>query len=163
LIIGIDPGLDGAITFMSKNMIKIYDIPVIELVSGRKKRRDYNIPEFKSIIEKYCTNINKPIGVVEKVHAMPINGSIASFSLGRGLMLIEATFSFLGISYEMITPNAWKKIMLVGMPKGKDSSRLKAIQLFPKLNHYLSRKKDHNRAESLLITEYYKRTSKPLL
>lgn len=161
IIIGVDPGTTGAITVMNDNNIVIHDIPTIKVQGIRKKRTEYNCPAYLAIISEVADLYKDKydiIGVAEKLHAMPINGSVASFSLGRGSMLVEATFSFLNIPYELVSPQTWKKEMLKGFDKkSKDSGRLKAIQLFPKYADLLARKKDIDRAESLLIAEYYRR------
>jgi len=79
------------------------------------------------------------------------------FSMGEGYGLWKGIISAYHMPLELVTPQAWKKAMMDGMGKEKDASRLKAIQLFPLSASNLSRKKDHARADTLLIAAYYRR------
>jgi hypothetical protein len=58
----------------------------------------------------------------------------------------------LGLSFELVRPAKWKKTM--GLTDEKGMARAKAVQMFPNVGHLLSRVKDHNRAEALLLAEY---------
>jgi crossover junction endodeoxyribonuclease RuvC len=61
-----------------------------------------------------------------------------------------------GSYVEEVVPTVWKKAMgLAG--KDKEAARLKACGLFPHAG--LSLKKDHNRAEALLLADYLRRRS----
>lgn len=84
-------------------------------------------------------------------------GSSSAFSLGEGLMLWKAVLAALGVSYQLVTPATWKREYgLAGKVEGGDS-RLVAQQLFPRAAEFLKRKKDHNRADALLIGEWLRR------
>ena len=78
------------------------------------------------------------------------------FSMGQGLGIWKGIFAALGIPCDMVTPQRWKKLLMDGMGKKKDASRLRASQLFPDVG--FPRKKDHGRAEALLIAEYLRRS-----
>jgi crossover junction endodeoxyribonuclease RuvC len=80
------------------------------------------------------------------------------FTMGRGLGTWEGVLAGLGIPYELVTPQRWKKALMDGMGKDKDASRLQAIRLFPAIAGQLARKKDDGRADALLIAEYGRRT-----
>ena len=150
---GIDPGLGGAVA-VNVNLapIKFYDTPTITL-----KKRDYDIQEMVSILVKIRNTGQAHIGI-EAVHAMPGQGVTSMFSFGRGLGLWEGIVAALGIPYTMVTPQAWKKLLLDGMPKEKDASVVRAKQLFPTAD--ITLKKHHGRADALLIAEYIRRTNR---
>jgi len=81
------------------------------------------------------------------------------FSMGHGLGLWEGIISALGLPYELVTPQKWKKAILIGVGDGKGASIVRALQLFPQVAEELHRKKDHGRAEALLLAAYLRETS----
>ena len=89
---------------------------------------------------------------------MPKQGVASSFSFGKTAGLIQGAASGLGLPYEMVTPQAWHKTMLAGMPKGKDSSIQRCHELFPEVD-CITKKSHHNRADALLIAEHMRRTA----
>ena len=94
---------------------------------------------------------------LEKVHSMPGQGVRSMFSMGEGYGIWKGIITALGYPLHLITPQEWKKEMMGGMGKEKDASRLKAMQLFPKIADQLQLKKDHGKADALLIAEYLRR------
>ena len=64
----------------------------------------------------------------------------------------------LGLPCEDVTPVRWKKTLMDGMAKEKEASVAKALQLWPQVGHLLKRRKDHNRADAMLLAEYGRRT-----
>ncbi len=158
IIVGIDPGLDGAVAIILEDgRVEFYDTPTVLL----GKRRDYDLPAMAEIVRRLddldlCT---KEILVgLEKVHAMPKNGSLSAFGMGRSIGAWEMALVFSGLPYELIAPQRWKKAMMDGMPKEKDSSRVVAMRLFPQAAVELKLRKHHGRADALLIAAY-RRTS----
>jgi len=154
LIIGIDPGLDGAIAAIDTHgsFITVFDVPTFTLQGNKgKKKRTLDLRGTFEILEgladgKNCT------AYIELVHSMPKQGVRSMFTLGETFGALKMALAALKIPFEEITPQRWKKVMLHGMPKDKDASRYKAQQLFPSAP--LTRKKDHNRADALLIARY---------
>ena len=160
-IIGIDPGLDGALCYLGNDMnILFFDVPTLEIRSGKKKKREYNINAMANAFYRLpddVVNDQSIIVVLEKIHSMPGQGVRSMFSMGEGFGIWKGLVAGLGMRLELVTPQAWKKEMMDGSGKDKDASRQKAIQLFPKIADNLSRKKDHGRADALLIAEYGRR------
>lgn len=160
-IVGIDPGLDGAFAVLDSaaGFIAVHDIDTLVVGS----RRQYNVPVIASKIHATIGGAVPVVFGVEKSQPMPKQGVSSTFSIGRGFGVWEGiigAFSVLDdfkVSYHLISPVTWKRKMLADMPKGKDSSIYKAIQLYPETREYLTRKKDHNRAEALLIADYVRR------
>ncbi len=158
---GIDPGLSGACALINPDGSAIlYDTPTFEVTGGKRRRREYDIKGMGQIIDDFLAGLETGDELrvaLELVHAMPMNGSIGNFNLGRGLGLWEAILVDKRVAYEKVPPQRWRKLLLDGMPKGKGSSLLKAKQLFPQAE--LERAKDHGRAESLLLAEFLRRTT----
>ena len=85
-------------------------------------------------------------------------GVTSAFSFGQGYGVWLGILSALEIPHTLVTPQAWKKSMMPGEPKDKDASRVVCKRLFPvQVDEWLSRKKDHGRADSILLAEYGRR------
>lgn len=155
--IGIDPGLTGAVAIIGSSDIVFSDIPILNVLTGKKNKPEYNIAEMVRMIKEIIKNDQRSFCVgIEKVHAMPKQGVTSSFNFGKGYGIWLGIISAFEIPYTLITPRAWKKVMMEGMGKEKDASRLRAIQLFPQCAQELNLKKHHGRADALLIAEYLK-------
>lgn len=89
---------------------------------------------------------------MEKVAAMPGQGVVSMFRFGESFGILKGLLFGLGIGCTLVLPQRWKKWGLDGMAKGKGASIVRVKQLYPKLE--LSRKKDHNRADAVLIALY---------
>ena len=149
VIIGIDPGVTGAIAFINDpGASLVQDMPIMA-ADKKGKRNQINAAELYNMLGAAPGNA---VVYLEKTHAMPKNGAIASYSQGDSNGCIRAVCACLGLRVERVTPQAWKKHY--GFSSDKEVVRAKAIELFPEAS--LSRKKDHNRAEALLIAEYGK-------
>ena len=154
--IGIDPGLDGAVAIISANgTIDIADTPTVNVGKGKKVRREHVPAQMVDILRPYL-HCN-PVAALENVHAMPRQGVRSMFSMGKGMGLWLGILAGLGIPYDLVQPTRWKAAMMDGQGKEKDASRFRAQQLFSQLASELRRKKDHGRAEALLIAEYRRR------
>lgn len=152
LIIGIDPGLDGAIAFLqSDGQSEVIDTPTITVQKTKGKKREYDLAEMVRMIGRHISPGRSITVGLEHVHAMPGQGVTSMWSMGYGSGAWEGIIAALGLPLTRISPQKWQKVMLNGM-KGKEGSRLRAIQLFPEIN--LSRKKDHGKADALLIAAY---------
>lgn len=163
IYIGIDPGIDGAIAVIPDDggNILIYDIPTNSLKSGKKTRREVDIMKLQhhiAEIGKMAASMGRTIvWVLEKVHSMPQNGVVASFSFGYLYGVLKASIVATGYRLCEVSPQEWKNSIMAGQAKEKDASRQKAASLFPNNSHMFQLKKDHNRAEAALIGEYGRR------
>jgi crossover junction endodeoxyribonuclease RuvC len=147
IIIGIDPGLKGAIAVIESKQF-IFDMPVMQ-TGGIKGRNELDCRGLYNIL----VHIDKSAVVyLENVHGMPGNGVKQAFVSGHTLGGIKAVISCLGFRLALVTAQTWKKHF--GLSKDKELSRATAIRMFPEMAHYLSRKKDSDRAEALLIAQY---------
>ena len=158
IIVGIDPGITGAICFFSKGkVIDVIDMPT--MAEGKKNKKQVNgrqiFNEIKSIKSKF---LNENISVVvEQVSAMPGQGVTSMFNFGQSFGVIKGICSAMEIPIYYVRPAKWKKYFNL-INSEKDASRTKAIEMFPKISHKLSRKKDNNKADAILISQFFENT-----
>ena len=150
LIVGIDPGLTGAIAFLDTetNKIHVEDVPTIVNVVNRKKKQSVDMHSLQRImaIEPH------PVTYIEQVSAMPNQGITSMFNFGQVYgMLQQAVVSNKHVLYR-VTPQKWKK--LLGVKADKKSARLKASELMPNAVDYWPLAKHDGRAEAALIALY---------
>ena len=155
LVIGIDPGISGAISFFEDNELKdVIDMPI--MASGNKNKNQINgsqiFNEISSRSKSYKTeNINV---VVEQVSAMPGQGVTSMFNFGQSFGVIKGVCAAMQLPIYFVRPAKWKKYFDL-INSQKDSSRVKAIEMFPKFSPILSKKKDSNKADAILIANYH--------
>ena len=92
--------------------------------------------------------------VVEQVSAMPGQGVTSMFNFGQSFGVIKGVCAAMQLPIFFIRPAKWKKHFDL-INSQKDSSRVKAIEMFPKFSHMLSKKKDSNKADAILIANYH--------
>ena len=160
LIIGIDPGISGAICFFEDGQVKeIINMPV--MAEGKKNKRQINGPQTYNEILKRINKFSKKdiIVVVEQVSAMPGQGVTSMFNFGQSFGVLKGICSAMQLSMFFIRPAKWKKYF--GLIKTeKDASRTKVIEIFPYISSQLSRKKDSNKADAVLIASFFYNTYK---
>jgi len=147
MILGIDPGLSGALAFLDDELL-IYDIPTLEISRNGKKKRQIDLQGLLALFGMY----NVRHCYLESVNAMPGQGVSSMFQMGRGFGQIEMGLASYKIPVTYITPQVWKKKL--GVPKDKDGARSRASQLIPAEAHQWDLKKHHGRAEAALIALY---------
>lgn len=92
--------------------------------------------------------------VVENVHAMPLQGVSSTFKFGMGVGIIHGVVGALRLPLTLVTPTQWKTFHGL-IAAHKEASRQLAIRKWPQHNRHLDRKKDADRAEALLIGDWY--------
>lgn len=92
--------------------------------------------------------------VVESVHAMPRQGVSSTFKFGMGCGIIHGVVGALRLPMTLVSPGQWKTFHALAR-REKDASRQLAIRRWPQLERYLARKKDADRAEALLIGDWF--------
>ena len=151
IIIGIDPGITGAVAVIGNGVEKVLDIPTMAKGKGQSTvKKQINASGLKSLIVENLPKRGKVEVYLERTSAMPGQGVASMFSMGDSYGCIRGVCAALELRLEVITPASWKKHF--GLGRDKEVVRAKAIELFPDMP--LSRKKDHNRAEALLIAKY---------
>ena len=159
-IIGIDPGISGAICFFEDCLVRdVIEMP--SMAEGKKNKRQINGPQTYNEILSRIENIpNKDIFVIiEQVSAMPGQGVTSMFNFGQSFGVIKGICSAMQLSMHFVRPAKWKKYF--GLIKSeKDASRTKVIEIFPYISSQLSRKKDSNKADAILIASFFYNTYK---
>ena len=154
-IIGIDPGISGAICFLEDGKI----IDVIEMPSmaeGKKNKKQVNGNQLFNEIKSRMIEVNQEevCVVVEHVTAMPGQGVTSMFNFGQSFGVIKGICSAMQLPMYFVRPIKWKKYYNL-INTSKDASRSRAIEIFPKVSDKLKRKKDSNKADAILIASYY--------
>ena len=158
LIIGIDPGISGAICFFENGEVKeILDTP--NMAEGKKNKRQINGPQIYNEISKRIINIPKKevVVVIEQVSAMPGQGVTSMFNFGQSFGVLKGICSAMQLSMHFVRPAKWKRYFNL-IKTEKDASRTKVIEIFPYISSQLSRKKDSNKADAILIASFYNNT-----
>ena len=155
-IFGIDPGIAGAIAILDeKKIVDAIDLPT--MADGKKNKRQLNSAHLSQYISSNITNINKTVVVVEQVNAMPGQGVTSMFNFGQTFGAIKGISATLKLPIFFVRPSKWKKHFEL-INSSKDSSRTKAIEMYPSLSGDLSKKKDVNKSDAILIARYYSDT-----
>jgi crossover junction endodeoxyribonuclease RuvC len=151
VIIGIDPGLSGALAILSDDgvAVDVLDLPTMQVGDGGKRvARIVNAIGLRFLL-RYEKDA---VGMVVMEMPQPMGRHISPLvlmSMGQSAGIIEGVASV--FPFTRVAPHIWKKAL--GLGHDKEMSRARAQQLFPNID--LSRKKDHNRAEALLIAYWW--------
>tara|TARA_B100000780_G_scaffold28500_1_gene18064 strand:- start:56 stop:547 length:492 start_codon:yes stop_codon:yes gene_type:complete len=155
-IIGIDPGLSGGIAILDNSkVVKLFDMPVMP--DGKKNKRQLNSALLVKLIKDNIKNLEDTVMVVEQVNAMPGQGVTSMFNFGQTFGAIKGICAALGLPIFLVRPAKWKKHFEL-INSSKDSSRTKAIEMYPSISEQLSKKKDVNKSDAILIARYYSET-----
>ena len=155
-IIGIDPGLSGGIAVLENNKIlNMFDMPV--MAEGKKNKRQLNSAQLVSLIKDNIKVNEEIVVVVEQVNAMPGQGVNSMFNFGQTFGAIKGVCAALELPIFFVRPSKWKKHFEL-INSSKDSSRTKAIEMYPALSNQLAKKKDVNKSDAILIARYYSET-----
>ena len=152
-IIGIDPGLSGAIAILENNkVLNIFDIPVMS--EGKKNKRQLNSALLVSLLKENI-NYNEEVSVVvEQVNAMPGQGVTSMFNFDQSFGILKGICSAMHLPVYYVRPAKWKKYFNL-INSEKDASRTRAIEIFPYFSSQLSKKKDNNKADAILIASFF--------
>ena len=155
-IIGIDPGLSGAIAVLENNQVlNIFDIPVMS--EGKKNKRQLNSALLVNLLKENINKEEEVAVVVEQVNAMPGQGVTSMFNFGQTFGALKGICAALELPIYFVRPSKWKKHFEL-INSSKDSSRTKAIEMYPKLSNQLSKKKDVNKSDAILIARFFSET-----
>lgn len=179
IIVGIDPGLNGAIASIDGDDVRIWDLPVAERVMSTKTkagnpkvRRSIDAERLARMLgNDVLDNFLEPadaIVFVEWAQASPGISPVAAFNYGEGFGLIRGVLAHLGVPMRLVRSSVWKKALGLTRPKGerdiddatgfglgdKDAALELARKLYPGIGHGLRLKGNDGRAEALLIAHY---------
>ena len=160
LIIAIDPGISGSICFFENGKIlDVVEMPT--MIDGKKNKRQVNGAQIFNEISKRISKIEKENlkVVIEQVSAMPGQGVTSMFNFGQSFGILKGICSAMQIPMYFVRPAKWKKYFGL-INSEKDASRTRAIEMFPYFSSNLSKKKDSNKADAILIASFYYETYK---
>lgn len=151
LVIGIDPGLTGAIAWILPAETHVDDMPTMPAgVLGTVKNQVNPAALAKMLRDiTHGHDRNDVMVVTEKIDGY-IDNKAAIFSMGNSFGCVRGVVAALGLPLEIVRPQDWKKHY--GLKKEKELARQRAIELYP--DQPLTRVADHNRAEALLLARY---------
>ncbi|KAJ0232478.1 Holliday junction resolvase MOC1 [Hirschfeldia incana] len=159
-VIGVDPDLSGALALLKINHLsgsseaQVFDTPHLPVLVGNRVRKRLDA---KSIVQ-LIRSLDIPSGstaYIEQSTPYPKDGKQGWYSGGFGFGFWLGTLVTSGFSVVPVSSALWKRhFQLAGGNSTKDDSRRVASELFPLLSSQLKRKKDHGRAEALLIAAY---------
>ena len=154
MIVGIDPGLSGALAFYqpTENVFEVEDMPTFTVPVNKKMRRVLDLNLLAALVQEKDTFFGIDMVVVEDVHSMPKQGVASSFTFGRVFGSIEGILVALGIPVTRIPPHAWKRRFKC--TSDKDATRRRASELMPNSAHWWPLKKHDGRAEAALLAYY---------
>ncbi len=157
LIIGIDPGISGSICFFENGKIlEVIEMPVMN--EGKKNKKQVNGSQ---IYNEFLKRINRKDDeirvVIEQVSAMPGQGVTSMFNFGQSFGILKGICSAMQLPMFFVRPAKWKKYFNL-INSQKDASRTRAIEIFPYFSTQLSKKKDSNKADAILIASFYYET-----
>jgi len=155
LIIAIDPGISGSLCFFEEGkIIDIVEMP--NMAAGKKNKRQVNGAQIYNEISLRIKNFQKENikVVIEQVSAMPGQGVTSMFNFGQSFGVLKGICSAMQLPMYFVRPAKWKKYFNLINTK-KDASRTKAIEIFPYISAQLSKKKDSNKADAILLASFF--------
>ena len=160
LIIGIDPGISGSICFFEDGKIlEVFEMPT--MTDGKKNKKQVNGSQIFNEISKRVSVV-EPRNVrvvIEQVSAMPGQGVTSMFNFGQSYGILKGICSAMQLPMFFVRPAKWKRYFNL-INSQKDASRTRAIEIFPYFSSQLSKKKDSNKADAILIASFYHETYK---
>jgi crossover junction endodeoxyribonuclease RuvC len=160
LIIGIDPGITGSICFFKDGKIlDVVEMP--NMAEGKKNKKQVNGAQifYEISLRIKDTKKDEIKVIIEQVSAMPGQGVTSMFNFGQSFGILKGICSAMQLPMYFVRPAKWKKYFNL-INSEKDASRTKAIEIFPYFASQLSRKKDSNKADAILIASFFHETYK---
>ena len=155
LVIGIDPGISGSICFFQDGkIIDVVEMPT--MIEGKKNKKQVNGSQIFNEISYRIKKIDKKDikVVIEQVSAMPGQGVTSMFNFGQSFGILKGICSAMQLPMYFVRPAKWKKYFNL-INSEKDASRTRAIEIFPYFSSQLSKKKDNNKADAILIASFF--------
>ena len=159
LIIAIDPGISGSICFFEDGKIlEVLEMPT--MIEGKKSKRQVNGAQiYNEILKRIAGSEKQTRVIIEQVSAMPGQGVTSMFNFGQSYGILKGICSAMQLPMIFVRPAKWKKYFNL-INSQKDASRARAIEIFPYFSSKLSKKKDSNKADAILIASFYHETHK---
>jgi len=159
--IGIDWDCHGAVASIDivdgePKTPTVYDMPIFEVKVGKSVRPVHDISGIAGLLSALKEGCDEVYAYLETAQALPasMGGGIANFARGRASGILEGALSGAGIPYGLVQPRLWKHKIGLKVGATKDDDRMEALRRFPACAGVLNRKKDHGRADAILIAYY---------
>ena len=124
---------------------------------GKKNKRQLNSAQLVNLLKSNIESNEETVIVVEQVNAMPGQGVTSMFNFGQTFGAIKGICAALSLPIFFVRPAKWKKHFEL-INSSKDASRTKAIEMYPSISNQLSKKKDVNKSDAILIARFYSET-----
>ena len=140
-------------------IIDVVEMP--NMAEGKKNKKQVNGAQIYHEISLRIKHLKKEEikVVIEQVSAMPGQGVTSMFNFGQSFGILKGICSAMQLPMYFVRPAKWKKYFNL-INSEKDASRTKAIEIFPYFSSQLSKKKDSNKADAILIASFYYETYK---
>ena len=155
LIIGIDPGISGSLCFFENGkIIDLVEMP--NMAEGKKNKKQVNGAQIYNEISSRIKNFEKKEikVIIEQVSSMTGQGVNSMLNFGQSFGVLKGICAAMQLPMYFVRPAKWKKYFNL-INSEKDASRTKAIEIFPYISEKLSRKKDSNKADAILIASFF--------
>ena len=131
------------------------------MIEGKKNKKQVNGSQIYNEILKRISHLDKSDVkvVIEQVSAMPGQGVTSMFNFGQSFGILKGICSAMQLPVYFVRPAKWKKYFNL-INSEKDASRTRAIEIFPYFSSQLSKKKDSNKADAILISSFFFETFK---
>jgi crossover junction endodeoxyribonuclease RuvC len=149
VILGIDPGVHGAFALLGDATL-VDDLPTHHTQHGRGAmvRAELDLHSFRGLLTgHYIEHV-----FIERVAARPGQGVTSMFRFGEAAGAIYGLLVGLGLPVTYVMPQQWQRFHQVGA--APDAARQRAMQLYPRMASMLGRRRDHHRADALLLAHY---------
>ena len=147
-LVAVDPGLSGGVAILHGGEVTARPLPI----AGK----DLDL----STLAEWLKVTSPGLLVMEKVHSMPGQSVASMFKFGQGFGAILGIAAALNIPTELVTPQAWKKVVLAGSQKDKDAAIEYCRRAFPQVSLLPGprcRKPHDGLADALCLLEYGRR------
>lgn len=158
-VVGIDPGLSGAVAILSQRpgcppQLFVYDMPTLEITVSGKKRRRLDLAALSELLSDIAMGAPDVV-MIEDLSGRPpgaLGSQSGAYLQGFNASAPVAMCAAFRLPYRMTPPAVWKRA--TGTPADKDGARLAASRAFPAFAHLWSRVKDDGRAEAALLAKF---------
>lgn len=166
IYVGIDPGVTGSIAILEVGvdrpvLMAVFDTPSIQATTGKKNKQGkpgmknvYNLPGMAELLRVYAEGPDLVQVVIEKAQPMPDQGAVSMFGYGVGWGMWLGILAALKLPYTMAHPATWKRALMFDSKKGKGHGVVRALQLYPEAERWLTLVRHHNRADAILLAHY---------
>jgi len=133
IVLGIDPGLDGALATYRPGLdhLDVTPMPTLKVKAG-SERRILNDDALAQIFDVLCKEGMPMTAIVEAVGPGQSKGTVPSFQLGANWGVVRGCLAANFISREFVSPVTWKRAMRIPAGADKAMSIAMASRAFPR-------------------------------